>query len=137
LRLHQFMFFLNLLWDHDVDFPTIAHVGYYLNMKNPAWRGGGRRLKRRLGCHFSWVMSEQQMLSKILSYGHRFDLMHLADIEVLKMAKREKINIFDSTAITSNRVIDNHKRKPFPKHIAKIEEFISPNNIINVDKFWT
>lgn len=98
LKLHQFFFFLDYLWEgHLFDAPVATRASVFLSQNRPAdWRYLGKTTKFHAGVHFSWVMNLDDMVSKLSRYAHNDLYGHLADEDLLLRAMKEKRYIFDS-----------------------------------------
>lgn len=133
LGLNQFIYFVNLYWT-DCNFygPIVAHAKFFQSQSNPQWRYGGKRIKKNLGCHFSWCLPEQEMLKKIMSYAHRKENEKFANIELLKRARNEYRYIFEPERPFNVEEIKSCRNRIYPKSFATALKFI--NNEIVLDK---
>ena len=137
LTLRQFMFYLNLyMSEYEFYSPTIAHFQFYLRQNAPQWRGGGRRIKRPLGGHFSWVMTPEEMQYKILNYGHRDRLKHLANLATLKSIKSGNYGLLEPNRKFGPTQIKSHRHKNLPKSLWNVKLFIKRDVILGNERFW-
>jgi hypothetical protein len=137
LTLRQFMFYLNLyMTEYDFYSPTVAHAQFYLAQSAPHWRGGGKRIKRPFGGHFSWVMTTEEMKLKILSYSHRDRLNHLASLETLTSIKQGSYNIFEPNRSFGACPVTTHRNRVFPKNLKKVKAFFSDQLVLGHEMFW-
>jgi hypothetical protein len=137
LTLRHFLFYINLyMSQYDFYSPSIAHSKFYKLQEFPHWRGGGKRISRPLGCHFSWMMSPQEMRLKILNYGHSDRLRHLSSLETLKSIKAGNYQLFEPNVPLGPIQIMNYKSKKMPKSIHKVKDFFDPQLILDYQNFW-
>jgi len=137
LTLRHFLFFVNLyMTEYDFYSPSISHSSFYKNQEFPHWRGGGRRIKRPLGCHFSWMMTPEEMRHKILSYAHRDRLKHLASLETLVRIKQGEYHLFEPSTPLGPKKLLNYKNKVFPKSFFKVKDLLDPQLVLDYDIFW-
>ena len=137
LTLNQFLYFINQNWE-DCDFygPVICHAGYYLNQSEPQWRYGGRRIKRPLGCHFSWVMTADEMLEKILTYSHRVENEKVAKIDILIDARESGKYLFGDDMNIRLRTITSYTDGIFPTLIRRRQIELRDELICSPRTFW-
>lgn len=126
LRLHQFYYRMNYLWENNEFIaPTVCYAWYYAFRYPGQWRYAGKLYKETAGCHFSWCLSIDDMINKLDAYAHHYEYGHLARPEILKKAVKEKIYPFDSSVDFRIRVLDPHKDPQYyPKSFFKMwDEF--------------
>lgn len=95
LKLHQFFYKKNYLWE-DKDFvsPIAAKYKVFKNHYPCNWRDAGPVTVEKVGCHFSWCMSPDEMVYKLHTYSHpkyRF----CANVDLLSDAIENKLYPFD------------------------------------------
>ena len=95
LRLNQFFYKKNYLWE-DKDFisPIAAKYKIFKNHYPCNWRDSGPVTSDKVGCHFSWCMTPEEMVYKLHTYSHpkyRF----CANVELLSEAIDNKKYPFD------------------------------------------
>ena len=95
LNLHQFFYKMNYLWE-DKDFvsPIATKYGIFRGQYPCNFRDVGKIVSNKVGCHFSWCMTPQEMVYKLYTYSHpryRF----CANEELLKEAIENKTYPFD------------------------------------------
>lgn len=95
LNLHQFFYKTNYLWE-DKDFvsPIAAKYKVFKDHFPCNWRDVGPVTSKKVGCHFSWCMTPEQMVYKLHTYSHpkyRF----CANKELMENAIENKIYPFD------------------------------------------
>ena len=95
IKLNQLFYKPSYHWT-DCDFvaPTIAKYHVYKNDFPCHWRNEGYVLDVPHGCHFSWVMEVDDMITKLFSYGHP-EYRSFADKAVLESAIKNKIYPFN------------------------------------------
>ncbi|MBZ4646758.1 MAG: hypothetical protein JG777_2247 [Clostridia bacterium] len=110
LPLHQFFYRVNYLWENkDFIAPTVCKVKYY-GKKYPAqWRYDGKLYPEKVGCHFSWLLTTEEMINKLNVYSHNPEYGHLARKDVCEEAVRTKTYPFDSSVDFKIRVLDVYK----------------------------
>tara|TARA_Y100001963_G_C6701458_1_gene409706 strand:- start:203 stop:985 length:783 start_codon:yes stop_codon:yes gene_type:complete len=71
LNLNQFFYKLTYLWE-DKDFvsPIAAKYEVFKNSFPCNWRDVGPVTEKKVGCHFSWCMTPEQMVYKLHTYSH-------------------------------------------------------------------
>lgn len=138
LTLNHFMYFVNLHFvNYDFYSPSISHAGFYLNQKEPHWRGGGKRIWTPLGTHFSWVMTPEDMTKKILRYSHRDRLKHLARVETMQEARESRTIPMEPDIDFTSKVVERCTDPLLPKSLAEVQEYIFDEVVINPSKFWS
>ena len=126
LNMNVFMFRVNYLWkDKDWYAVTASRALFYYLKWRPQWRYGGIKLDRKIGCHFSWCMTYEEMQRKILIYGHRAENEKFADVELLKDAVEAKKYLFDSEEDFSVEVIQGVDGQLYPTFFSQILPLIS------------
>jgi hypothetical protein len=95
LAMLQFFYRPNYLWS-DLIFkgPVAGHVGL-LRRKKIQFRDYGHEWPQVAGCHFSWQLTVDEMVSKLQAYGHNADYAHLANKELLANAVATKTYPFE------------------------------------------
>lgn len=137
ITLKHFLFYINLyMSEYDFYSPSISHSKFYKDQTHPHWRGGGRRIRYPLGCHFSWMMTTQEMRNKIRTYSHRDRLKHLDSLEILETVRNGRYDLFEPNVKFGAIRITNHKSKFFPKSLAKVKLFLDPGLILKDKDFW-
>jgi len=137
ITLKHFLFYINLYMSkYDFYSPSISHSKFYKDQVQPHWRGGGRRIWSPLGCHFSWMMTTEEMKNKILTFAHRDRLKHLATLEILESAINGRYDLFEPNVNFGAIQIASHKNKIFPRNLAKVRNFIDIRLIIDDRNFW-
>ena len=95
LNLHQFFYKENYLWSNkDFIAPTAAKYSFFKHKFPCNLRYEGETLPEKMGCHFSWCMTVDEMLYKLDTYSHpkyRF----CSDRELLEDAIERKEYPFD------------------------------------------
>lgn len=95
LRLNQLVYKLEYLWaDCGFRAPVVSRAEIFLNQVNPQWRDTGTSTYFKKGTHFSWIMTPEEILDKVLSTAHRVEYEHCADIDLIRDAFNRKIWIF-------------------------------------------
>lgn len=137
LTLRHFLFYINLYMSkYDFYGPTISHSKFYTDQKKPDWRYGGRRIRKPLGCHFSWIMTAEGMQNKILTYGHRDRFKHLASLETLESIRSGNYNLFEPDTPLGPVEVTSFKSKLLPRSLSKIKSFLDYRLILNSKRFW-
>jgi hypothetical protein len=123
LKLHQMIYLIGYNWvDCNFQGPTISRAGHFLNEESPQWRYSGSRTLIRSGTHFSWVMTIEEMITKINNYAHRDTSIQFADKEILQRAIVSKSYIFDSERKFNIKEIPNLKNRKYPKSLSRNQE---------------
>tara|TARA_Y100000034_G_C6814583_1_gene366333 strand:- start:21 stop:818 length:798 start_codon:yes stop_codon:yes gene_type:complete len=95
LNLYQFFYKTTYLWEgKDFVSPIATKYSVFGNHFPCNWRDVGKVVSRKVGCHFSWCMTPEEMVYKLHTYSHpryRF----CADKKVLEKAIKEKEYPFD------------------------------------------
>ncbi len=102
IRLNQFFFNHTYLWtDCTFSSPTIYYYGMVKNsqrtikeLKIKNLRDLTQKTSTIYGCHMSWVMPIQHMVEKCYKTAHT-GFKHLAKVDIMKKAVKEKKYIFD------------------------------------------
>jgi Glycosyltransferase family 17 len=137
VTLKHFLFYINLyMSEYDFYSPSISHSKFYKDQLQPHWRGGGHRIWHPLGCHFSWMMTVQEMRNKILTYGHKDRLRHLASLDVLKSIKGGRYDLFEPNVRFGPIQLANYKSRKFPRSLIKIRQLLDKDLILNAEEFW-
>jgi|GEM_PF-1293409 len=132
LRLHQFFYKPTYLWEGlDITAP-IAAFYKTLNDNCPnSWRSKGRTIEKKVGCHFSWCMTIDEMMHKLNTYGHpkyRF----CADKKLLENAVKQKIYPFEPKRDFRIREI-SLKNAILPKHLSEVFDTMPSSRNIQMD----
>jgi len=126
LPLHQFFYRTNYLWENkDFVAPTVCKASYYKKKYPAQWRYDGKLYPEKVGCHFSWLLTIDEMINKLNSYSHNPEYGHLARREILEEAVRTKTYPFDPSIDFSIKVLDMHKDKQYypSKIYSMLDEF--------------
>jgi hypothetical protein len=95
LNLYQFFYKTTYLWEgKDFTSPIASKYKVFKGQYPCNWRDVGRVVDKKVGCHFSWCMTPEQMVYKLHTYSHpryRF----CADKELLENAIKNKTYPFD------------------------------------------
>jgi len=95
LNLYQFFYKTNYLWEGKDFVSPIASKYKVFKRHYPCnWRDVGPIVSKKVGCHFSWCMTPEEMVYKLHTYSHpkyRF----CADVDLLKEAIENKQYPFD------------------------------------------
>ena len=106
LNLHQFFYKTNYLWEgKDFTSPIAAKYKVFRHHYPCNWRDVGPVVSKRVGCHFSWCMTPEEMVYKLHTYSHpryRF----CADEKLLKDAIENKKYPFDPSVDFNIRELD-------------------------------
>ena len=114
LQLNQFFYRINYLWENErVVAPTIARVDYYRGRFPGQWRYDGHLYPEVIGDHFSWCMTTDEMIRKMMAYGHHYDYQHLMKKEILEEAVKSKTYPFDEDRDFKIRELNVFKDKNF------------------------
>lgn len=119
LPLHQFFYRINYLWENkDFVAPTVCKAKYYRKKYPSQWRYDGKLYPEKVGCHFSWCLTVDEMIAKLSTYAHNTEYGDLAKKEVLENAVKNKTYPFDPSVDFQIRVLDIYKdRKYYPEKI--------------------
>jgi len=119
LRLHQLFYKPTYLWNNlDFSAPVATYYRTFKDKYPCHWRNMGQITEKRVGCHFSWCMTPEEMVHKLYTYGHpryRF----CANRTLLEQAIQQKQYPFDPNRdfqiceISLNDAI-------LPKHLANV-----------------
>jgi hypothetical protein len=110
LQLHQFFYRINYLWSNNQFIaPTVCKASYYKHKYPAQWRYDGKLFPQTVGCHFSWCITGDEMVSKLQSYAHQSDYGHLVNREILEEAIKNKTYPFDPNVDFCIKVLDIHK----------------------------
>lgn len=112
LRMYQFFYKPTYLWENLIfSSAVICRYKKHQNEYPAQWRDEGKESKKIVGCHFSWCLSVDEMITKLQSYAHSADYLALADRAVLEQAIKEKTYPFDPEREFNIREV-NHKDMP-------------------------
>ena len=137
LSLDQFLYFVNLHWKNCGFYgPTISHADFFLKQESPQWRYGGKRLWKSYGSHFSWVMSTDEMVEKILSYAHRLENQQFADRKILENARKTHKYIFGPETNIEFIEVNNVNAFEYPRSISHVRNLIRDELVISPERFW-
>lgn len=126
LPLHQFFYRINYLWENNKFIaPTVCKVKYYKNKYPAQWRYAGKLYPESVGCHFSWCLTIDEMITKLGMYSHHSDYGHIANREILEAAVTNKTYPFDPSVDFRIKVLDLYKdTQYYPKEIYNmLDEF--------------
>lgn len=126
LPLHQFFYRINYLWENkNFVAPTVCKVKYYKNIHSAQWRYDGKLYPEPVGCHFSWCLTINEMITKLETYAHHSDYWHLAKTEILEESVKNKTYPFDPSVDFHIKVLDIYKDTLYyPKEIyTMLDEF--------------
>lgn len=126
LPLHHFFYRINYLWEtKDFIAPTVCKVKYYRKKYPAQWRYDGRLYPEKVGCHFSWCLTTDEMVNKLNMYSHSPEYRHLAKKEICEEAVRTKTYPFDPSVDFRVRVLDIYKDKQYypDKIYGMLDEF--------------
>lgn len=108
LKLHQFYYRPDYLWiDARFCSPTICFAIRHRNDYPAQWRDEGKILETECGCHFSWVLTVNDMIRKLSNYAHNDIYGKFADKDVLIDAIKNKKYPFDPDRPFTINVIDS------------------------------
>jgi hypothetical protein len=107
LKFRQFFYRPNFLWeDYIFRSPVISSV-LFGQMRLFGFRDKGVTVSQRIhGCHFSWNLSPEEMVSKLQNYSHALDYKHLASEDVLGVALASRTYPFDPGMAFSLRELE-------------------------------
>lgn len=116
LRLHQFYYRINYLWEDNVFIaPTVCYAKYYKRKYPGQWRYDGRLYPEVAGCHFSWCLTVDEMIDKLGRYSHQPEYHQFANRAVLEVAVKDRTYPFDPSVPFHIRVLDiDIDRKYYP-----------------------
>jgi len=77
---------------------------------------------KTVGCHFSWCLTIDEMLTKLQSYAHSYDYSHLAQRELLEDAIQKRTYPFDPNVDFQIRKLDIQSDREYYPH--KIYEML-------------
>jgi hypothetical protein len=119
LPMFQFFYRVNYLWENLIVKSAIACKAKCFMTEYPAqWRDKGIILQKTVGCHFSWCLTIDEMLSKLQFYAHSYDYGHLAQREILENAIKNRTYPFDRKVDFQIRKLNIHiDREYYPKSI--------------------
>jgi hypothetical protein len=126
LNLHQFFYRVNYLWDKkDFIAPVICRAMYY-KTKTPfgQWRYDGELYKHKVGCHFSWCMTVNEMLNKMECYSHP-EYRFCAKREILEDAIKNKKYPFNSRDSFDIKEIDFDRNILIPNKMKEYKDDFS------------
>lgn len=126
LQLHQFYYRINYLWENNKFIaPTVCKAKYYKDRYPAQWRYDGKLFQYVAGCHFSWCLTIDDMITKLGMYAHHSDYGHLAKREILEEAVRNRTYPFDLSVDFRIKVLDIYKdRKYYPRELYNmLDEF--------------
>ena len=120
IRMHQIIFRLNYHWT-DCKFrgPVICRGSAFLNEDEPQWRYKGSRTILKSGCHFSWVMTNKEIVAKILRYSHRAENEIFANEKIIDWAVKNQIYIFEPNRSFNIRKVKKLTDRIYPKSLPK------------------
>jgi hypothetical protein len=125
--MNQFYYKFNYNWT-DLTFTSAiaCKASYFLKKGFPAqWRDEGKLYNKKVGAHYSWCLTIDEMLLKLQNYSHQASYSYLADRKVLENAVKNKEYPFDKNRPFNIEVLDLEIQKEyFPKSIYEnLEEF--------------
>lgn len=126
LPLRQFYYKANYLWENNRFIaPIVCRAGVYMDKYPNDWRYTGKLYDKFAGCHFSWLLTIDEMIKKLNMYSHQSTYGHFAKREILEDAVNNKKYPFDPSVDFKIRVLDINKDTEFyPKSIYGIlDEF--------------
>lgn len=108
LPIRQFFYKINYNWTN-LKFisPVACKASYFLKKGFPAqWRDEGKVYDKFVGSHYSWCISLEEMVEKVKNYAHQEQYSHLANIDSMKDAVKNKKYPFDPTRKFDIEVLD-------------------------------
>ncbi len=123
LPVRQYFYKINYLWEGSIiDFgPVACKVKYFRSVYPSQWRGSGKVFSKIVGCHFSWCLTIDEMITKLRTYAHHSDYAHLAKRELLEEAVKNKTYPFDPSVDFHIKVLNIYKDTMYyPKEIYKM-----------------
>jgi hypothetical protein len=95
LNLNQFFYKTNYFWE-DKDFvsPIASKYKVFKNHFPCNWRDYGPITSKKVGCHFSWCMTPEEMVYKLHTYSHPM-YRFCADEQLMRDAIKNKEYPFD------------------------------------------
>ena len=109
LPMHQFYYKHNYLWENLISKAAVACRASAFRKYPSDWRSKGKLYPEIAGCHFSWCITTDEMITKLGMYAHHKDYGHLAKKEVLEDAVKNKEYPFEPNRPFQIRVLDMHK----------------------------
>jgi len=123
LNLHQFFYKTTYLWEgKDFVSPIAAKYKVFRGKYPCNWRDVGEVLTKKVGCHFSWCMTPEQMIYKLHTYSHpryRF----CADLDLMTKAIENKEYPFDPDVVFNIREL-NENDEVLPECIRDQSPFL-------------
>lgn len=127
LRLHQFAFRLSNYWPHYLfQGPVICKASHFLSMQNPQWRYSGKHVRKRAGCHLSWMMTPEQIQNKMLSWAHADETREFADLKNIQDAIIQGLMPWDKNVKMIYKVVDPKTFRLLPSSLQKIINRFDP-----------
>lgn len=110
MKLHQFYYRPDYYWENcEFIAPSICYAVRHKKDYPAQWRYEGKLIDGYCGCHFSWVLTVEDMVKKLNNYAHN-DLYHsLANKDLLVAAIRNKEYPFDPEREFNIREVDCEK----------------------------
>lgn len=111
LTMYQMFYKPNYLWEgYDWTAPNVSKYKVYKNEFPAQFRYDGHRgleYKEKIGCHFSWCMSIDEMIYKLHTYSHPGQ-RHCAKKEIMEDAVKNKKFPFDDREFKIQELNDNN-----------------------------
>lgn len=119
LQLNQFYYKANYYWENNKFVgPVVCRSGVYMNKYPNDWRYTGILYDKCVGCHFSWLLTIDEMIKKLNMYSHQSTFGKYANREVLEDAVKNKKYPFDPNVDFKIRVLNIYKdTEYYPKSI--------------------
>ncbi len=120
LRLNQVVYKLEYLWQNcGFRAPVVSRAEIFLNQRDPQWRDTGTSTYFKKGTHFSWIMTPEEILEKVLSTAHRVEYEHCADINLIRNAFNNKIWIFQPERPFKIIEQKNPRSRVYPRSLSQ------------------
>jgi hypothetical protein len=114
LKLRQFYYRANYLWENNEFIAPIAcRASCYKNKYPNDWRYTGKLYNKFVGCHFSWILTIDEMIKKLNMYSHQSTYAKFAKRDILEDAVKNKKYPFDPDVDFKIRVLDIYKDKEY------------------------
>ncbi len=126
LLLRQFYYKVNYLWENNRFIaPIVCRAGEYLRKYPNDWRYTGKLYDKYVGCHFSWLLTVEEMIEKLNMYSHQSEYSRFAKRDILEDAVKNKKYPFDPSVDFKIRILDiNKDREFYPQSIyGMLDEF--------------
>lgn len=139
LTLNQFSSYLNL-FQRGVEYygPSIGNFLFFKRLDFANFKYEGRRIFRPLGCHFSWIMSDEEIIKKRNRFAHRQENGPTWIAEEASTIRKNMAVVRHQhrRKLRENVIVNNCENNLYPRSLRLVREQINEESILMAPWFW-